>query len=142
MEHLDELTVVRGSLDSFCPESRFNSFKGEKTMAKSSMTKLGELLVLIGGIVGIIYGIAAVLSFPLFDPIGWELGGILGGIISGIILIVVSLVTLATSGVINIPALKLGKSWIVLLILGILIYIFGSGLGGILVIIGAILLAL
>jgi hypothetical protein len=83
-----------------------------------------------------------VLSFPLFDPIGLGLGGILGGIISGIILIVISLVTLATSGFVDIPALKLDKSWIVLLILGILIYIFGSSLGGILVIIGAILLAL
>ncbi|TFG15002.1 hypothetical protein EU537_01815 [Candidatus Thorarchaeota archaeon] len=111
-------------------------------MAKSSMTKLGELLILIGGIVGLIYGIAAVLSFPLFDPIGLGLAGTLGNIIGGIILIVVSLVTLATSGVIDIPALKLDKSWIVLLVLGILIYIFGSSLGGILVIIGAILLAL
>lgn len=111
-------------------------------MAKSSMTKLGELLIMIGAIVGLIYGIAAAINFDLLDPIPLGVEGFLGGIISGLILIVVSLVTLATSGVVDIKALKLEKNWIVLLVLGILIYIFGSSLGGFLVIIGAILLAL
>ncbi|MHA1909347.1 MAG: hypothetical protein ACW98Y_18765, partial [Candidatus Thorarchaeota archaeon] len=66
----------------------------------------------------------------------------LGGLINGIILIVISLIVLATSGVVDIPALKFDNSWIVILILGIVMWVFGGDLASILVILGAILLLL
>jgi len=101
--------------------------------------EISKILVMLGGILGVIFGILKALlitgwgwiSFPLFA---------LGGIVEGIILIVVSLIVLATSGVVKIPALKFDNNWIILLILGIVMWIFGGDLGSILVIVGAILL--
>ena len=111
---------------------------------KSSAKKLGELLVLCGGIISLLFGVlyvanlGALISFiPSFDLSG--VFGTLTTIICGIILILLSLIVLATSGVVDIPALKLENSWVILLILGILMFVFGGSLGGILVIVGAIL---
>jgi hypothetical protein len=107
-------------------------------MAKSSIQSIGEILVLIGAIVSLIFGI-----IMLIPGIGWSVIPIFWGwgleIIFGIIVIIVSLITLATSGFINLPW-KLEKNWIMLLILGIILLIFGGDIGAILVIIGAILL--
>lgn len=111
-------------------------------MAKSQATKIGELLCLIGGLLGLLYGILQILGMGFAFLPGLGIGGILGGLITGIILIIISLVVLTTSGVINIPALKLEKNWIIMLILGILLYVFGGGLPGVLVIVGAILMLL
>ncbi len=111
-------------------------------MVKSQTTKIGELLCLIGGLLGLLYGILQILGMGFALLPGLGIGGLLGGLITGIILIILSLVVLTTSGVINIPALKLEKNWIIMLILGILLYVFGGGLPGILVIVGAILMLL
>ena len=110
-------------------------------MAKSDYAKVANILILLGGIICLLVGILNIvgISVPLF---GWDLGGALTGLIIGIIQVVIALVTLATSGAVDIKALKLEKNWIILLILGIVMYIFAAGLPGILVIIGAILLAL
>jgi hypothetical protein len=113
-------------------------------MPKNSGAKnIGKLFVLLGGIVGLLFGIMDVLNFanPLnayFPTI--SLG--LTGMIIGIILIVLSLATLATSGAVKIKALTFNNNWVVLLILGILMYIFAGGIGAILVILGAILMLL
>lgn len=107
-------------------------------MAKSTIQKVGEILVLIGAIISLIFGI-----IMLIPGIGWSIFPIFWGwgleLIFGIIVIIVSLITLATSGYINLPW-KLEKNWIMLLILGIILLIFGGDIGAILVIIGAILL--
>jgi len=108
------------------------------------MAKVGELLVLIGSIISLIFGILMILSFPTFGLDLWSIGGYLAAIafinvILGIILIILSLVTLATSGAIKFPY-KLEKNWIMLLILGIILLILGGGIGALLVIIGAILM--
>ncbi|TFF91328.1 hypothetical protein EU545_04495 [Candidatus Thorarchaeota archaeon] len=111
-------------------------------MSKSQTTKIAEILCLVGGLLGLLYGILQILGMGLALLPGLGLGGLLGGLISGIILLVLSLVVLATSGVVDIPALKMEKNWIIMLILGILLYVFGGGLPGILVIVGAILMLL
>ncbi|HDD67255.1 MAG TPA: hypothetical protein ENG31_01365 [Candidatus Thorarchaeota archaeon] len=111
-------------------------------MPKKDTTKVGEILVILGGIVGLLYGILNVLNVGMILFPGPGLIGYLGNLVIGVIQIVISLIVLATSGVVKIPALKMDKNWVVMLILGIVLYLFGAGLPGVLVIIGAILLAL
>jgi len=105
----------------------------------ADLKKIGELLVLLGGIVGLIEGILVVLGMGLTILPGLDFGlGIIGGILG----ILFSLIALVNSGFIKIPALDFKNKWLVILIMGILMYLFASGFGGILVIIGAILLVL
>ncbi len=105
----------------------------------ADLKKIGQLLVLLGGIVGLLFGILIALNMGFVLLPGVGLVGFIGGLVTGIVLILLSLIVLATSGAVDIPALKFDNNWIVLLILGILMYIFGGDLGAILVIIGAIL---
>lgn len=105
----------------------------------SDLTKIGDLLILIGGIVGLIEGILTVLglSYLAFLPtVAWGLGGLITGILG----IIFSLIALVNSGTIKINALEFSNKWLIVLIMGILMYLFASGLGGILVIIGSLLL--
>ncbi|MFW9846370.1 MAG: hypothetical protein ACFFD6_06460 [Candidatus Thorarchaeota archaeon] len=104
----------------------------------ADLKKIGELLVLLGGIIGLIFGILQAVGLGTFGLGLWGIG-ILGGLIEGIILIILSLIVLATSGAVNIPMLKFDNNWLVLLIFGILMLLFNGGIGAILVIIGAIL---
>ncbi|MGV9103315.1 MAG: hypothetical protein ACOC3C_04285 [Candidatus Thorarchaeota archaeon] len=110
----------------------------------NQINRLGEILAILGGLLGLLYGILDVLGwgFGILPGLDLGLGGTLGPIIMGIIVIIISLVILATSGVVNIPMLKMGQNWIIMIVLGILLYVFGAGLPGILVIIGAILMLL
>ncbi|MCF2135973.1 MAG: hypothetical protein K9W43_01925 [Candidatus Thorarchaeota archaeon] len=108
----------------------------------SDTTKVANILILLGGIFCLLYGILTIIGAPFALLPGLNIGGALGGLIIGIIQIILALVTLATSGVVKIPALKLEKNWVIILILGIIMYVFAAGLPGILVIIGAILLLL
>ncbi len=108
-------------------------------MAKYS--ELSKWLIVIGGILGLLLGIltAAGLGWSL---INLGLLGILGPLIFGILQIIVSLIVLATSGIVNIPALKFEKNFVIYLILGIVMWVIALELAGLLVIIGAILLIL
>ena len=109
----------------------------------ADMKEISKWLVIIGGIVGLIQAILFFvpgIGFSFYAGI-WA-GDATLGLVGAIIAIILSLIALATSGVVEIKALKLNYNFIVLLILGILMAIFGSDLGGILVIIGAILLLL
>ncbi|MBD3157257.1 MAG: hypothetical protein GF309_00585 [Candidatus Lokiarchaeota archaeon] len=109
-------------------------------MPKKQTTKIAEILIALGGLVGLLYGILEVLNMGLavFSP----LGGVLGSLITGIIAIVISLVVLATSGVVDIPSLKMEKNVVVIIVLGVLLFLFAADLAGALVIIGAILMLL
>ncbi len=107
----------------------------------ADLKKIGDLLILIGGIVGLIEGILIVLGldFLAFLPgIAWGFGGLIIGILG----ILFSLIALVNSGTIKISALEFSNKWLVVLIMGILMYLFSSRIGGALVIIGAILLLL
>jgi len=111
-------------------------------MAKQTqIAKIGELLVLVGAIVALIFGILMIL-LPGFSIVPWFLGslGFLAlRIIFGIVTVILALITLATAGAIKFK-FKLEKNWIMYLLLGILLLIFGGDIGAVLVIIGAILM--
>ncbi len=108
----------------------------------SDLKKIGDLLILLGGIIGLIQGILLIIGSPftILPGLGTDFG--LGSLIWGILAILFSLIALVNSGFIKIGALEFGNKWLVVLIMGILMYLFSSGLGGVLVIIGAILLLL
>jgi hypothetical protein len=105
----------------------------------SDLSKIGDILILIGGIVGLIEGILTVLGLPWLAFLPYVAFG-LGPIITGILGILFSLIALVNSGNLKIKALEFSNKWLVVLVMGILMYLFASGLGGALVIIGAILL--
>jgi len=107
---------------------------------KTGIAAIGEVLVLIGAIVSVIFGILMVLNLS-FGIVPWFIGGLgfwVFRIIFGIIVIILALVTLATAGAIKFKW-KLEKNWAMYLLLGILLLIFGGDIGAVLVIIGAIL---
>jgi len=124
-----------------------NPFEGnvrrrrEKSEMASDLKKIGDLLILIGGLIGLIQGILLVLGMPFTILPGLGDFG-LGNLVWGILAILFSLIALVNSGFIKISALEFSNKWLVVLIMGILMYLFSSGLGGVLVIIGAILLVL
>ncbi|MFX1564338.1 MAG: hypothetical protein ACFFDP_13625 [Promethearchaeota archaeon] len=110
----------------------------------TEIKKIGELLVLIGAIISLIIGILYIVNLGgyIFGLDLWSIGSIIPGIglFLGIALIIISLITLATSGAIPKFPIVLEKNWIMLLILGIILIICGGGVGALLVIIGAILM--
>ena len=105
----------------------------------ANLKQIGDLLVLIGALIGLIQGILIIIGmgFTFFNP----LGGFLDALVVGILAILFSLIALVNSGFLKISALDFGKTnkFIVVLIIGILMVLFASDIGGILVIIGAIL---
>ncbi|MFW9907051.1 MAG: hypothetical protein ACFFEF_00635 [Candidatus Thorarchaeota archaeon] len=105
----------------------------------SDMKEIAKILFILGGVLGILFGILTMANMGI-RLISLEILGAVGPLIYGIIQVLLGLIVLATSGVIKIPALKFESNWILYLIFGILMVIFGSDLAGILVIIGAILL--
>jgi hypothetical protein len=105
----------------------------------SDMKKIGDLLILLGGIIGLIEGILVILGLTYLSFLPY-IGFGLGGLITGILGIIFSLIALVNSGAIKIKALEFSNKWLVILIMGILMYLFASGIGGILVIIGSLLL--
>ncbi|MFX1579859.1 MAG: hypothetical protein ACFFBJ_09455, partial [Promethearchaeota archaeon] len=107
----------------------------------ADLKNIGDLLILLGGIIGLIEGILTVLGIGVLAFLPYVPWG-LGPLITGILGILFSLIALVNSGTIKISALEFSNKWLVVLIMGILMYLFASGLGGALVIIGAILLLL
>ncbi len=106
----------------------------------ADLKKIGDILVLIGALIGILEGILSIIGPPLVNLLG-DLLGALGGLVMGIIAILFSLIALVNSGFLKIKALDFGKTnkFLVVLIIGVLMIVFASTLGGILVIVGAIL---
>ena len=105
------------------------------------LKKIGDLLILLGGIVGLVEGILTALGLRYLAFLPYVAFG-LDPLVTGILGILFSLIALVNSGVIKISALEFSNKWLVVLIMGILMYLFASGLGGVLVIIGSILLVL
>jgi hypothetical protein len=116
-----------------------------ETKDRSDTYMVGQLLVVFGAIVTLIFGILYLLNvgvgvtfLPSLDLLG--ILGTLNNLIVGILLVLLSLITLATFGVVNLPLFKLERNQLVLFILGVVTFFVGSTLGGVLVIIGAILM--
>ena len=100
----------------------------------------GEVLVVIGAIITIILAILDIAGVGVglwgFGYIGWW-----WGLVWGIIHIILALALLSTMGIIKIK-FKFARHWLVLLIIGIIILAPTSNWGGLIVIIGAILMAI
>jgi hypothetical protein len=107
----------------------------------ADLKQIGDLLILLGGIIGLIQGILLAIGMPFIILPGLGDFGV-GPLIWGILAILFSLIALVNSGFLKIKALEFSNKWLVVLIMGILMYLFSSGIGGVLVIIGAILLVL
>lgn len=113
-------------------------------MAKN--TGLAKILAIIGGLVILIQGVLALLnhlgifSFGLGLPGEGGFLGSLGALVNAIIAIVVGILVLISTGVIKSSKTKVGFNGVIMLVLGILGIIFGSLIGGVLVLIGGILL--
>ncbi|MFX1271751.1 MAG: hypothetical protein ACFFAX_08705, partial [Promethearchaeota archaeon] len=88
---------------------------------------------------GLLQGILMIIGTP-FGFVNL-FGGFLDAWILGVLAILFSLIALVNSGFLKISALDFGKTnkFIVVLIIGVLMILFTSDLGGILVILGAIL---
>ncbi len=115
-------------------------------MTKNAYQRVGELLILIGSIIALIFGILLLIPGVGIRFVPWcahclpFVAGFFGvEWLFGVIVIILSIITMATSGFINLPW-KLERNWLIPLILGIFMSIFGGDVGAILVIIGAIVL--
>ena len=115
-------------------------------MEKNAYQRVGELFILIGSFVALIFGILLLIPSVGIRFVPWcahclPFGtGFFGlELLFGIIVIILSIITMATSGFINLPW-KFKRNWLIPLILGIFLLIFGGDIGAILVITGAIVL--
>ena len=106
----------------------------------ADLKKIGDILVLIGALVGLLEGILNISSASVVNVLG-DLLGALGGLVMGIIAILFALIALVNSGFLKIKALDFGKTnkFLIVLIIGVLMIVFASTIGGLLVVIGAIL---
>ncbi len=102
--------------------------------------KVVKILSVLGAVIGIvevILGIAGVTSGPYAND--WAgLDNVLGAVVFGIICILICIIILASFRVIDVN-LRVTPSWLVLLIFGIIIVLFGALYGGILLLIGALI---
>jgi hypothetical protein len=105
-------------------------------LKKKEIKNIGRILTLLGALVCLIFGILYIIGSPMHFAQFYFIGG-LAAIVYGIILIILSLIVFASYGVIDL-SLKFKVSWIMLLIVGIIAYIFGGDLGAVLIILGAI----
>nr|MDO8116263.1 hypothetical protein [Candidatus Sigynarchaeota archaeon] len=106
-------------------------------MAKNG---IGEILIIIGAIVTIILAILGIANVGGWGAWGFGWLGWWWGLIWGIIHIILAIGVLSGMGVLKIP-FKLAKQWLVMLIIGIIILAPTSNWGGLIIIIGAILMA-
>jgi hypothetical protein len=104
-------------------------------LKKKEIKNFGRILALIGALVTLIFGILDVLQMPYHIAQFW--GYSLGLLVDGIILIILALVIFASYGLLNI-SLKFKVSWLMILIVAIVAYIFGGDLGALLLILSAI----
>ncbi len=102
-----------------------------------------KILCVLGAVIGIvevILGMFGLTSGPYAT--GWSnIDPLIGAIVFGIISILICIIILASFRVIDVN-IHLTPSWLVLLIFGIVIVLFGALYGGILVLIGALIATL
>ncbi len=104
-------------------------------LVKGQYKKIGGYIVTIGSIIGVLMGILGLFGVVFALSIGLLTPQMLCAI-----RIILSLIVLATSGIIEFPALRMEKNWLLALILGITIMIMGDYLGGIIIVIGAVVM--
>ena len=107
---------------------------------------LPKLLAIIGGLIVVIFAVLSMIKLlgivldVDFWPHFW--GYSINGWINAIIALVVGILILISTGTIKSSSTKVKFNGVTVLVLGILAFVFGDNLGGILVIIGGVLLLL
>ena len=112
-------------------------------MAKS----LPKLLAIIGGLIVVVFAVLSMLRLVgvALDVAFWpsfNVGYSINAWVNAIIALVVGILILISTGTIKSSSTKVRFNGVTVLVLGILAFVFGDNLGGILVIIGGILLLL
>lgn len=112
----------------------------------SNLSGIAKILAIIGGILSIFEGVMKILGKSgigkVLDLSFLSFLAGLEGIVLGIIAIIIGLLILISSGVVSSKKTSLGFNGVVLLILGILAFLFASELGGVLTIVAAVLMFL
>jgi hypothetical protein len=104
-------------------------------LAKGQFRQAGSYLAAISGILAVVFAILGIFSFIPVSTLG-----LLQPPLILILRMLVGLIVLVTSGVLNIEALKLERSGIILLILGIILWPIGDPVSSIATIVSAILI--
>lgn len=123
---------------------RLGSCKGPQK--KSDARIIGEAFILFGSIVAMIIGALFIVNFSSLLRFGFwffNLNGMvvgMGYVIQGVLLISLSLVVLDTCGSIKIPFIQLANDWVVILVLGVVMFLLGGHIGALIVVVGALLL--
>nr|MDO8111743.1 hypothetical protein [Candidatus Sigynarchaeota archaeon] len=104
-------------------------------MGKRLKLNAVEVLLIIGAIIGMILAIWGM--FPGLDNGGWGIG-LFWMLFWGIVDIILCFVILGTSGIVPGSRFKIGKNWIIILVVGIVIFAPTGNWGGLVVIIAAV----
>ncbi|MGQ4833770.1 MAG: hypothetical protein ACP6IS_07730 [Candidatus Asgardarchaeia archaeon] len=108
----------------------------------SRKLKASDILGIIGGIIAIIDGILNIIGSTLLPLASLNLPSFSSAIsstIGGVIIIIIGLIILASTGVISGFSIKVKTSWLIYLIFAIVVYIFGSALSALLLILATII---
>lgn len=108
----------------------------KKKSQKSDLGKIVQLLAVIGGLITILYGVLAIIGGAL-SLFVFNIGGV-PILVQGIIIIVVGFIVIASYGLVK-SKFAVKMNWLILFILGLIAYVFGGGIGALLIIIAAII---
>jgi len=109
--------------------------KKRSKKSKSGLDTLVRILAILGALITILYGVLAIIGGAL-SILVFNIGGV-PALIQGVVIIFIGLIILASYGLIKIN-LSTTMHWLVLLILGIVAYVFGGGIGALLIILAGI----
>ena len=109
--------------------------KKRSKKSKSGLDTLVRILAILGALITILYGVLAIIGGAL-SILVFNIGGV-PALIQGVVIIFIGLIILASYGFIKIN-LSTTMHWLVLLILGIVAYVFGGGIGALLIILAGI----
>ena len=120
----------------------FYTIKSQQVMKmprkkESGLESLSRIFVILGAILIILYGIFHIFGIGILTMLKFKGFG-LEAIISGVILIVIGIGILSSYGLLK-TSLEFGQNWLVNLVLGVITFLLGGGLGALLIIFGAIL---
>ncbi|MGQ4892910.1 MAG: hypothetical protein ACP6IP_10590 [Candidatus Njordarchaeia archaeon] len=104
---------------------------------KENMKTLTRILMILGAIFLVLIGLFYIFGVGFLTMLSFQ-GFAIGAIFSGIVLILIGVIILSSYGLLEIN-LKFEQNWLINLILGIIAFIFGGGIGALLVIVAAII---
>ena len=107
-------------------------------MASHRYEELVRVLNILGSLIAIVYGIVAILNVSL-QFITPPSSPHFSTFFDGIVLIVLGIVSLTVFGVNKRKSVSYNSVWILLLVFGILMFWFGSAIGGLIVVLGGLL---